>query len=532
MGEDIFVSGLVVMAVIYVLLFLLAWLGPRIRKRRETGMALDSTDLFLAGRSLPLWMAIFTMTATWVGGGYLAGTAEAVFDIERGQGWAQAGWGYALSLVLGGLFYAKKMREMNYTTMLDPFEQKYGWNQTVFLYLFALLGEILWTGAAMAAMGAAFSTILGISMSASIIITAAITIAYTVLSGMWAVAYTDVLQLCMVIVFLTLAVITGMIAVGGWDHMWANYNQAFGDKGSGFIVGYFAPLKDFVSPEIKKWPWTWMDYGLLYIFGGIPWHCYFQRVLGSKSGNVARYMSIGAGVAAFILVIPPTLLAIIGYNYDWVANGIDPPANPALILPYVLRYCVPAAIGALGLGAVAAAVMSSVDSSILSASSMFTWNIFKRTKKKPATDAQLKRVLRTTIIVAGTAATIIALRVKSVYALWYLNCDLVYITLFPALTAALFYKKSNRFGIYAGIAVALILRALGGLPEFELDPIFNYWMWVEDPETGNITTLFPFRTFAMVCGLMTIISVSKFTQKWDPAKPLQKFDLAKNRNSN
>ena len=52
MGEDVFVSGLVVMAVIYVALFLLAWLGPRIRKRRAEGTALDSTDLFLAGRSL------------------------------------------------------------------------------------------------------------------------------------------------------------------------------------------------------------------------------------------------------------------------------------------------------------------------------------------------------------------------------------------------------------------------------------------------------------------------------------------------
>ncbi len=531
MSEDVFVSGLVVMAVIYVVLFLLAWLGPRLRKG-DTGAYLDSTDLFLAGRSLPLWMAIFTMTATWVGGGYLAGTSEAVFDTARGQGWAQAGWGYALSLVFGGIIYAKKMRDMNYTTMLDPLEQKYGWNQTVFLYLFALMGEILWTGAAMAAMGAAFSTILGISMSASIIITAAITIAYTVLSGLWAVAYTDVLQLCMVIVFLTLAVFAGMAAVGGWDTMWTVYNDAFGDKGSGFIVGYFAPLKDFSSADIKEWPWTWMDYGLLYIFGGIPWHCYFQRVLGSKSGNVARYMSIGAGIVAFLMVIPPTLLAIIGFNYDWAGAGVDPPENPALILPYVLRYCVPAIIGALGLGAVAAAVMSSVDSSILSASSMFTWNIFKRSAGKPATDAQLKRVLRTTIVVAGTAATIIALRVKSVYALWYLNCDMVYITLFPALTAALFYKKSNRIGIYAGIVVSLFLRALGGLPEFELDPIFNYWIWEQDPQSGNITTLFPFRTFAMMCGLMTIITVSKFTQKLDPAKPLRKFDLANNRNNN
>jgi hypothetical protein len=46
-------------------------------------------------------MAIFTMTATWVGGGYLSGTTKMVY--AWGQGWAQAGWGYALSLIIGGI---------------------------------------------------------------------------------------------------------------------------------------------------------------------------------------------------------------------------------------------------------------------------------------------------------------------------------------------------------------------------------------------------------------------------------------------
>ena len=66
------------MIIIYVALLLVAWIAPRRRKKAEGG-ELSSTDLFLAGRTIPLWMAIFTMTATWVGGGYLAGTAEMVY---------------------------------------------------------------------------------------------------------------------------------------------------------------------------------------------------------------------------------------------------------------------------------------------------------------------------------------------------------------------------------------------------------------------------------------------------------------------
>ncbi len=79
--------------------------------------------MVLAGRGLPLGIGVITMTATWVGGGYLSGTAEATYS---GGLWrAQAPWGYALSLVFGGLCFAPTMRRLGFTTMLDPFERRY-----------------------------------------------------------------------------------------------------------------------------------------------------------------------------------------------------------------------------------------------------------------------------------------------------------------------------------------------------------------------------------------------------------------------
>lgn len=75
--------------------------------KKESGDQ-TSQGLLLAGRRMPAWIGIFTMTATWVGGGYIIGTSEAVYDSARGLVWAQAPWGYALSLILGGLFLLKK----------------------------------------------------------------------------------------------------------------------------------------------------------------------------------------------------------------------------------------------------------------------------------------------------------------------------------------------------------------------------------------------------------------------------------------
>ena len=53
----------------------------------------------LAGRNIGMFVGIFTMTATWVGGGYINGTAEIVFN--DGLIWCQAPFGYAFSLMLG-----------------------------------------------------------------------------------------------------------------------------------------------------------------------------------------------------------------------------------------------------------------------------------------------------------------------------------------------------------------------------------------------------------------------------------------------
>ena len=56
-------------------------------------------EVMLAGRNIGMFVGIFTMTATWVGGGYINGTAEIVFS--SGLIWCQAPLGYALSLALG-----------------------------------------------------------------------------------------------------------------------------------------------------------------------------------------------------------------------------------------------------------------------------------------------------------------------------------------------------------------------------------------------------------------------------------------------
>ena len=159
-------------------------------------------DFLLASRKLPLWIAILTMAATWIGGGYINGTAE--YAAENGLVWVQAPWGYAMSLIIGGIFFARKMRRYRFQTMLDPLSQRYGSKATALFFIPALMGEVFWIAAILTALGTTFAIILGLSTELAIIISAIVAIVYTTIGGLKSVAYTDVLQMGMLVLGLFL----------------------------------------------------------------------------------------------------------------------------------------------------------------------------------------------------------------------------------------------------------------------------------------------------------------------------------------
>ncbi len=465
---------------------------------RETSKSDD--HLILAGRKLPLWLAVFTMSATWVGGGYINGTAE--YTATAGLVWVQAPWGYALSLVIGGLFFARTMRAHRFRTLLDPFRQRFGQRAVSLLFLPALSGELFWTAAILTALGTTFGAIAGIDTQAAIIISAAITMAYTALGGLWAVALTDFVQLLLLFGGLALAIPYAMGSAGGLSAAWGIYTDTYGQAAK------LWPTRE----ALGAYYWNWWDYALLLIFGGIPWQVYFQRVLSARTPQIAVRLSLVAGLVCLLAAVPAVLIGIAAQAVDWAGMGLPAPPDAASTLPWAIRYLTPYGVGIVGLGAVAAAVMSSADSSMLSASSMAGWNIIKPLSRKKLDMSQLVKKL---IWISGTAATLIALNIKSVYELWFLCSDFVYCLLFPALCAALFDPKANTPGVVAGFGIAAALRFGGGDATLGLPVLLPYPM-IEDG-----ICLFPFRTLSMACGLAVILIVSRLTQMYCPAKPLQ-----------
>ena len=227
--------------VFYVFTLFTGLWASRKGKDKKQGQT-ELIHLFLAGRQIPLWVGALTMTATWVGGGYINGTAEVVYT--QGLIWAQAPWGYALSLIVGGLFFAKVMRENEYTTLLDPFQQKYGNKVGSLLFIPALIGEIFWSAAILTALGYTFSILLELNFETAIIVSASTAIAYTFMGGLWSVAYTDVIQLIFIFVGLGFAVPYAVNFAGGFEKIWFNYQNHFVDHAR-FIPDLNFFLKEF-----------------------------------------------------------------------------------------------------------------------------------------------------------------------------------------------------------------------------------------------------------------------------------------------
>jgi high affinity choline transporter 7 len=334
---------------------------------------------------------------------------------------------------------------------------------------------------------------------------AVVTTAYTVLGGMWSVAYTDIFQLALVAIGLAAALPFVLHGAGGLHHAWMTYVSARPDGSA--VLPPFQPHGGM---------WTagsvigWWDVSLMLIFGGVPWNCYFQRVLSCRTPRDARRQSMVAGVLTIAFTVPPLLIGVAAFAYPWSADAVARlRAAPSEAMPLLFATAVPPAIGLLGLAAIVGAVTSSFSSSILSAGSMLSWNCLKRLVWPSLTVTQMKRTIRSSIFLFGAMAAVLALKVQSVQALWFFTSDLVFVLLFPQLLSALFDPRANRIGSIAAFAVSLVLRVCAGEPLLSLPAVIAY------------PAIVPFRTVAAAAGLILLPIVSRATAKWDAPRPLR-----------
>src|SRR5262249_56287635 len=122
--------------------------------------------------------------------------------------------------------------------LIGAVEARFGKRWAVVLFAPAMLAEVFWSAELLVAIGSTFGVVLKMPIATGILLSAAVVIAYTMVGGMWSVAYTDAFQLGLVVVGLAVAMPFVFDAAGGFNASWSGYLAARADRGL-----FFSPAR-------------------------------------------------------------------------------------------------------------------------------------------------------------------------------------------------------------------------------------------------------------------------------------------------
>ena len=433
-----------------IILFLLATLGVGVWASKQVKG--DSVNFLVAGRGMVLPLAAATLMAQSVDSNATLGNT----DLSAAFGfWAGASLpiGLALCLLLTGLFYAKPMNRMGLITLPDFYRVKYGRITEVVASVIMVLSFAFLLAGNLVAGGFLFQTFLGTSYAAGVIGVALLVFVYTVSGGLFAVAYTDVVQVA-------IALVGSLVLIG---YVGSTFGLAIPEG-----VGPFA-FEQLTAPEAGaaiNWA-TLLALGL----GDIVAIDFMARVFAAESPETAQRACFIGCLGTLIIGIPFSLIALSsGQILEQAGITADGP-----VLFSLLQNVIPPILSLVIVVAIMAASLSTGDGAILGTSSVMAHNIMgiRHDEGHAAQHAghvsggdRLLLITRIMAAVITVMGVFFALRVPQTGSLLLLAFDLGFAGLVVPLTGGLFWPRST----WQGAMACIILGSFTRLVMFVLMP--------------------------------------------------------------
>ncbi|RTL24171.1 MAG: sodium:solute symporter [Burkholderiales bacterium] len=428
--------------IVFVVLYLLGtlgigvWAGTRVK---------NTSDFAVAGRSLPLIMVVTTTFATWFG-------AETVMGLPAKfvQGGLNAvvedPFGAGLCLVLVGAFFAAKLYQKNLLTIGDFYRQRYGKGVEIFCSLAIILSYLGWVAAQVTALGLVFNILTDGAMSpqTGMIVGLLAVLVYVVIGGFLAVAWTDFIQMIVLVIGLGVIAVFAADLAGGPDKVL--------DLAKNRDLGRFLPEPSFTQLAM------FIGSGLTMMLGSIPQQDVFQRVMSAKDAKTAQRGAMIGGFSyiAFAFVPMFIVLAAVGVMGD---KALELAQNDyQRVLPSFVMGHMPLIMQILFFGALLSAIKSTSSATLLAPTTSFVENILRQIRPQMSDKQQLV-AMRVTLVVFAFAvlAYAIALQGTPIYDLVSAAYQVTLVAAFVPLVFGLYWSRATTqgaiFSIFAGIAV-------------------------------------------------------------------------------
>jgi solute:Na+ symporter, SSS family len=404
----------------------------------------NAKDYMVAGRSLPLYMNVATVFATWFGAETVL-SVSATFAKDGLSGIPGDPFGASLCLVLAALLFARLFYRLNLLTIGDFYKQRYGKGVEVLTSVAIVLSYLGWTSAQMTALGLVIHVLSGgaVDFTTAILIGGGIVLFYTIFGGMWSVAFTDLFQTVVILVGLSIiAYLVGDLA-GGATKVIA---QASAE-------GKF----NFFPTDAVGW-WAMAGAFFAFAFGSIPQQDVFQRMTSAKDEKTAVRGTVIGACIYFCFAFVPIFIAYSALVADpGLAKlfGAEDAREIQRILPDLVLGQMPVWAQVLFFGALLSAILSTASGALLAPTSLFTENVLKPFAPRMS-DKQFLFTLRIVLVTFTLGALLFAINSRStMYEMVQNAYNVTLAGAFVPLVAGAFWKRANTQGALLSIVLGL-----------------------------------------------------------------------------
>lgn len=389
----------------------------------------DEVDFLVAGRKLPLSLAWMTLLATWFG----AGTMLTAADEVREGGLTRAALdpvGAGACLVIAGLLVAGPMWRMQLLTVPDFFSRKFGPRAELVSSLILVPSYFGWIAAQFTAMAEVLQLFFGLPLFWGILLVALVGTGYTLMGGMWSVTLTDAVQITLVLfgLVMLLGVVLSELGQGDWGGGWQRITretepsklQWFPREDAAALVG-------------------WLGVFAIGALGNLPGQDLMQRVFAANSARTARRACLIAGLAYWLFGAIPLMLAL-GSDLLFSGEGQGVSGDSSgKVLPMLAQAFLHPAVAVVFVVALMSAILSTIDSAILSPASVLAQNVFPRFGQ-----ADTLRSNRLAVLFVAICSMLLALVGSSAYELLEEAYLLTMVGLFVPLILGLYSEPRCR----------------------------------------------------------------------------------------